>query len=217
MNSISKAKEWIKTNFPMLSSLYENKYVGMLYDRFISLPSEQQRRVIIGGIGSVIVLVFSIVLSTYIGYSSSIGKADKSQNMINMLLQYQKTRRSQDQQIMVLDRNRSLTNPGALKNAIVEEAKAANISPRMIKVDQHTEPGKPHDDSKGSDLKVQEATVRIERVNLSQVKGFLQNIEKGTYNLNLTYLKIVNDEQLRGYMNVDANVSAYLFDKAEGQ
>ena len=42
MTSIGKAKEWIDTHFPSLKVIYENKYVGMVYDRFAALPGESQ-------------------------------------------------------------------------------------------------------------------------------------------------------------------------------
>ena len=38
MDSLEKAKEWVRENVPMLSQVWENKYVGMAYDRFASLP-----------------------------------------------------------------------------------------------------------------------------------------------------------------------------------
>jgi hypothetical protein len=216
MDSVTKAKDWIKTHAPFLAVTYENKYVGMLYDRFGSLPPQQQRQVILGVFGALVTFIFAIILSSYLGYAASASKAERAQAMVNMLLQYQKKRRVQDSQIQVLERNKGLAMADALKTALIEEAKAANISPRMVKADEKAESASAEEDTKGSDIKVREATVKLERVNLVQLKAFLQNVEMGTYNLSVSYLKITNDDQLRGYMNAEVGVVAYLFESEAG-
>ncbi len=210
MNKWNQLKDWIKQNAPMLAVLYENKYIGMLYDRFGSLPPKQQRQVIIGsGIG-LMAFVGLLVLTTYLSYWTSAAKAEKAGAMVNMLLQYQTTRRGQEAQIQNLERNNQLAAPDALKNLIVEEAKGANISPRMVKAEEKSEASE--EESKGGqEVKLKQATVKLERVNLTQLHSFLQNIEFGPYNLSISSLKISNDDQLRGYMNVEMGVVAYLF------
>ena len=211
MEKWNQIKDWIKQNAPMLAVVYENKYVGMIYDRFGSLPPSQQRQVIIGSAAGVVFFVFLVVMTTYFSYWSSASSAAKAETMVNMLLQYQTNRRSQEAQIQNLARNNQLAPPEALKNAIIDQAKAANISPRMIKAEERPESGGGEEDAKGGgDVKLKQATVKLERVNLTQLRSFLQNIEFGAYNLSVSSLKISNDDQLRGYMNVELGVVAYL-------
>ena len=61
----------------------------MLYDRFASLPSTQQKQVLIGGVAGVFLLIFGVVFSTYMTLWTFSGKSKTSQSMIAMLLQYQ--------------------------------------------------------------------------------------------------------------------------------
>jgi hypothetical protein len=211
MDKITQLKDWIKTHAPMLAVVYENKYVGMLYDRFGSLPQKQQRQVILGVFGGLVAIVFSIILTSYLGYWSSASKAEKAQSMVNMLLQYQKRRRTQEAQIKQLERNNQLASPEALKQLLLDEAKNANISPRMIKAEEKAGAGGPEDAKAPPEVKLKEATVKLERVNLSQLNSFLQNVELGQFNLSVSFLKISNDDQLRGYMNVEMGIVAYLF------
>ena len=60
-------------------------------------------------------------------------------------------------------------------------------------------------------LKAKEAKVTLQKINLNQLRNFLENIEFGTYNLSVSSINIKNDDQLRGYMNVELGVVAYLF------
>lgn len=215
MDKITQLKDWIKTHAPMLAVVYENKYVGMLYDRFGSLPQKQQRQVILGVFGGLIAVIFSIILSSYLGYWGSASKADRAQAMVNMLLQYQKRRRAQDFQIKQLEKNNQLGSPEALKQVLLNEAKNANISPRMIKAEEKAASEGPEDSKMPQEIKIKEATVKLERVNLAQLNNFLQNVELGQFNLSVSFLKISNDDQLRGYMNVELGVVAYLFQSEE--
>lgn len=210
MDNITKAKDWIKKNAPMLAVLYENKYVGMLYDRFASLPPQRQRHVILGAFGAVGLLVFSVLLSLYLSVWSEISKADKAQAMMDMLLKFQKTRRAQEADLAQLERNRGLSGQDGLRQYLIEQGKLANISPRMMKAEEKPEAGS--DASKGtSDVSLKQATVRLEKINLMQLKDFLRNVEFGNYSLIVSSVSISNDDKMRGYMNVEVGVVAYLF------
>lgn len=44
MEDSSKIKTWISEKAPSLAILYKNKYVGMVYDRFASLPQKNKNR-----------------------------------------------------------------------------------------------------------------------------------------------------------------------------
>jgi type II secretory pathway pseudopilin PulG len=215
MDNITKIKGWIEQNVPMLKVVYENKYVGMGYDRFASLPSQQQRNVLLGTFSGLIAIIFLFLLSFYLGYWRSASKAEKAQAMTNLLLQYQKSRRNQDAQIQLLERNNLLNAPDALKNYLLEQGKISNISPRMIKAEEKSEPTG-SDEGKGQqDAKAKHATVKLEKINLNQLKAFLQSIENGSYNLIISSLKISNDDKIRGYMNVELGIVAYLFGTEE--
>jgi len=216
MSSIAKAKEWIKLNAPMLAVVYENKYVGMLYDRFGSLPPKQQKQVLLGSAAGVLFFIVLVLFSFYMTFWTYSSKASKAQEMVGMLLQYQTNRRAQEAQVQVLERNNQLATPDALKQLLLNEGRNANISPRLIKAEERNEAGAGDEDSKGGpDIKVKQATVKLERVNLSQLRGFLQNVEMGPYNLSISSLKITNDDKIRGYMNVELGVVAYLFQSLE--
>src|SRR5437899_1786864 len=77
MDSFSKFKEWVNEHVPMLAVVYENKYVGMAYDRFASLPPKQQRQVMIGvGLG-IVAIITGFILSSYLSLWTYSGRADK--------------------------------------------------------------------------------------------------------------------------------------------
>jgi hypothetical protein len=218
MASFSKFKEWVNEHIPMLAVVYENKYVGMAYDRFASLPPKQQRQVMLGVVLGFVAIVTGFILSSYWSLWSYSSRVDKSGEMINMLQQYQKQRRAKSGQIQNLGRNSELAPPGAFKQILVGQAKAASISPRMIQVEEHDDSGGGEDDPKaGHDVKLKQATVKLQRVNLNQLQIFLQSVEFGGYNLSISSLKITNDDKIRGYMNVDMGVVAYLFQTEEGE
>jgi len=215
MDKINKTKEWIKQNAPMLAVFYENKYVGMAYDRFASLPTIRQRQVILGVFGGVGFIVFGVLLSLYVSVWGEMAKADKAQSMMDMLLKFQKSRRSQEAELQQLEKNRGLGIQDGLRLYLIEQGKLANISPRMIKAEERPEAGP--DASKGtSDISIKQASIRLEKINLTQLKDFLRNVEFGSYSLIVSSIQISNDDKVRGYMNVELGVVAYLF-KAEDE
>jgi hypothetical protein len=218
MDSISKFKEWVNEHVPFLAVVYENKYVGMAYDRFASLPPKQQRQVMLGVSLGIVAIIVGFILSSYLSLWSYSGRSDKSYQMITMLQQYQKQRRSKSAQISNLGRNSQLATPGAFKQLLIDQAKSASISPRMIQVEEREDTGDREDDPKnGHDVKLKQASVKIQRINLEQLKNFMQAVEFGGYNLSVSSLKITNDDKIRGYMNVDLALVAYLFQTEEGE
>ena len=210
MASIEKAKEWIKENVPMVAVVYENKYVGMAYDRFASLPAHQQKQTILGSIGLAIGIVMLILLTSYISLWSTSSKSRQSYEMVNLLQDFQRHRRDQSEQITQLERNNALGAQGEFKRHLLEQGRGAAISPRMMEIEE-----KPDGEGGSADVKLKQASVSLKKVNLNQLKSFLNNVEFGTYNLSISSLKISNDDKIRGYMNVDLGVVAYLF-QAEG-
>ncbi len=212
MIGIEKIKDWIRENIPMLTVLFENKYLGMLYDRFASLPGGKQKRVILGSLGAFLGLIMLHLLSSYIGLWSTHSQTNQSQEMVGVLRQYSKQQREQSGEIRMLEHNAALAAAGSFKSHLASVAKGAGISPRMLQAeeaaDAESEEG---DERKDSDLKMKRATVKLQRVNLSQLKSFLQGVEFGTYSLSVSSIKIKNDEKIRGYMDVELGVVAYLF------
>lgn len=209
MASVEKAKEWIKENVPMLAVLYENKYVGMAYDRFASLNPKQQTQVILGTFGGTLAIILLFLLGSYISLWSASGQAERSYEMVNLLNEYQKHRRDQGEQIANLERNNVLSASGEFKRHLMEQGRSAAISPRMMEIEEKPE-GTEDSGEKGasSDVKLKQASVTLKKVNLNQLKAFLNNVEFGQYNLSISSIKITNDDKIRGYMNVDMGVVA---------
>lgn len=216
MESITKAKDWIRENVPMVSQIYENKYVGMAYDRFASLPPKQQKQILGGTVFGTIGIVGLYLLFSYIDLWSASGKAQKSYTMINMLLQYQKQQRDKSGQIQQLERNSQLAQPGAFKQHLLDQARNAGISARMVQAEEKPDGTGSGDEKGSSDVKIRQASVTLQRVNLSQLKSFMTSVEFGQHNLSVSSIKITNDDKIRGYMNVELGVVAYIFQSSGG-
>ncbi len=202
MINIEKSKDWVRENAPMLSVIYENKYIGMLYDRFASLSPAKQKQVVVGGASGVICLVILHLLISYLGLWGVHRKIDESYEMIALLSQYQKQQKDQSADLRLIERNSALSAPGSLKAQLISTAKGAGISPRMVQVEESSE---------GSDIQMKRATAKLQKVNLAQLKSFLQGVEFGSYSLDVSSIKINNDEKVRGYMDVELGIVAYLF------
>jgi len=215
MDKWTKAKEWINENAPMFAVVYQNKYVGMAYDHFASLPPKQQKQVILGSVGGFFALVFGYLLWSYLSLWSYSSQAKESYTMANLLQQYQKNRRDKSALLQHLDRSAQLAGPGQFKTHLLNQAKSAAISQRMMQVEEK-EGGEPDTSKSGQDVKIRQATVVMEKINLSQLKSFLNNIEYGPYHLGISSIRISNDDKIRGYMKVELGVVAYLFQTEEG-
>lgn len=213
MTSLTKMKLWIEENAPMLAKLYQNKYVSMAYDRFASYPVRQQKRILQGlamGMGGFVLL---LLLSAYITLWTFQSKTRDFQNMVSNLVDYQQNLRDKSSQLQNLERNSQLNQSGAFKQYLQDQGRNASISPRMIQVEEKQEYS-PVEDKKTEKTKAskKEATVKLQKINLEQLRNFLQNIEYGNYKLEVASFKISNDDKIRGYMNVDMTVVAQLFD-----
>ncbi len=140
--------------------------------------------------------------------------------MINLLLDYQKHRRDQSDQISNLDRNNQLNAPGEFKKFLQEQARLANVSPRMIEIQEKADTTENEADAKGggagSEVKVKQASISLKKVNLTQLKAFLNQIEFAQFNLSVASIKVTNDDKIRGYMNVEIGVVGYLFQADSG-
>lgn len=216
MEGINKIKTWIAENAPMLQGLYQNKYVGMLYDRFASLPARKQKQALLtvlgGGIGAIVLFIGIAYLSLW----SLSGKSKDYYSMVSLLLQYQKETRDKAPQLEALEQNNRLGAPGAFKQALADVARSAGISPKMAVIDEKGGSSPESEDQKGThEVQMREASVSLQRVNLAQLKSFLQGVEFGSYNLIVSSLKTTNDEKIRGYMKADISIVAYLFQSDE--
>lgn len=212
MDTTSKIKAWIKEQAPMLTVLFENKYVGMAYDRFGSLPPQQQRRLIFTFVG---IVSGMITLYLFINYYSlwSISSRSKDAVAMGALLQnYQKVQRDKSQEIQGFERNAALANPGQLKQRLLDIGRMTGVSPKMMDATERDEASARTEESKPStELKIKQATVSIQKINLTQLVSYLKNVESGDFNLNISKLRVKMDTQMRGYMNVDLEVIATIF------
>ncbi len=211
MINIDKGKDWIRENVPMLTILFENKYIGMLYDRFASLPAGKQKQVMLGTAGGLMGIVVLHLLFSYFSLWSINSQTSQSVAMVSLLKQYQKQQREQSGELRLVERNSALAPGGSFKAHLVTLAKGAGISPRMIQAEESNDPGAPNEEGKGSDIQMKRATVKLQRVNLNQLRQFLQGVEFGSYSLDVSSIKIHNDEKVRGYMDVEMGIVAYLF------
>lgn len=218
MDQVSKLKQWVNENAPMLANLYENKYVGMVYDRFASLPPRQQKQLLVGVFSSAVFIVFLYLMFAYLSLWSYSSKTKEASAMTNFLLQYQKSRRDKSQQIKFLARNAQLSPAGQLKQHLLDMGRTASISPRMMKIEEKGEVGTSEEDSKAphSEVKIKRATVTLEKVTLTQLTAFLKTVEFGQFNLQVSSIQISNDSKIRGYMTVELGIVAHLFETEEG-
>ncbi len=214
---LEKLREWLKENMPVFSQASENKYVGMVYDRFASLPPGQQKQVILGFVGFLVLMVFGYLFLSYIALWTSSGKSDRNREMSNMLIQYQRQLKEKSGQLQQLEKNDQLAGNGALKQYLADQARNAGISPKAAEAEEKPEAAGGEEGGKAGDLKVKEASITLSRVNLNQLKQFMQSVEFGNYNLSVTSLKITNDDKIRGYMKAEVGVVAYVFQAAAGE
>lgn len=219
MMNVERAKDWIRENVPMLMIFVENKYIGMLYDRFASLPGAKQKQVILGTVGGVMALIMIHLLYSYLSLWSMQRQISQSHAMVSMLNAYQREQREQSGDIRLIERNAALAGSGSLKNYLIKQGRAATISARLIQADETDEGGGAGEEGEApkSDIQMKRATVKLQRVNLTQLKNFLQSVEFGNYSLDVSSIKIQNDAKLRGYMDVELGIVAYLFGGSGGE
>ena len=88
---LEKIKDWVQTNVPMLTKIYDNKYVSMLVDRFQSLPNTTQKNFFTGGILILGVVVFGYLGSLFISLWQEYDELASLKNRIQSCLHFQKT------------------------------------------------------------------------------------------------------------------------------
>jgi hypothetical protein len=203
MMNIDKGKDWIRENIPMLTVVFENKYLGMLYDRFASLPGAKQKQVIIGSALAVVGVVLIHLSYSYFSLWSNHHKIGQTGQMVGQLKAFQKQEQEQSGEIRLLERNAALAGEGNLKSHLISLSRNAGISPRMIQADESNDGG--------TDLQMKRANLKLQRINLTQLKTLLQGVEFGSYSLEVSSIKTKNDDKIRGYMDVELGVVAYLF------
>ncbi|MCB0405711.1 MAG: hypothetical protein KDD51_13090 [Bdellovibrionales bacterium] len=214
MSVSSKIKDWLRENAPMLTKIYDNKYVEMLYDRYASLPANQQKQVTMAGLGGAILIIVGYLVSSYLSLWSYSREIRNAQEMISLLQEYQRESSNRGGQMELLERSSRLSQQGAFKQHLLTQGRLAKISPRMLQVEETEEA---QSDGKGKqEIRIKQAKVTIQRANLHQLKSFLENVEFDRYNTSISSLTIKNDQQIRGYMNVEIGIVAYLFQPGEG-
>lgn len=211
INFITKIKSWVSENLPVLSIVYQNKYVAMIYDRFASLDPKKQKRILLTIFIGVLVLVIGYLISSYIALWHIKSQISKNEEIMHMLVKYQKSQRDQGTEIAGLDKNYELNQPDALKRYILQCTQNAKISQRMIQIEEKPTIQPQVDEVKMADIQAKQAMIKLEKITLSQLRSFLSAVEFGYYDLIISSIKVVNDEKIRGYMSVELNIVAYLF------
>lgn len=212
MNKIAKIKTWINEHAPTLAVLYENKYIGMAYDRFASLPPSQQRQSLVGIAGLFVFFIFTFLGVSYYRLWSYSSGGSNAEQMAAQLAQYQKHLQSMAGEIQLLERNNRLAAPGAFKQHLISLVRLSNISPRMATIEEMEGPSADTESKESGAIRSKQASIKLQKLNLAQLTDFIQKIEGGSHSLSISQLKIQNDENLRGYMNVEMGVVTYLFD-----
>ncbi len=228
--NIAQIKEWIQSNIPMLAKLYDNKYASMLLDRFQSLPANVQRNAYLGGIGFFGLLILGYLGTLLFSLWQMSSELGSLKNKIQLCLRYQKTYESKAANLAAVSPNAYLDSFNAVKDALLMESRVAGISPRMIQVtpvdrtpalpfsqgpsEPPSEAARAHGKATQGEpasgpsipkksIAPSQVLVKLERVNLNQFKGFLQNVEFGKYRFTISSLHIANDDRIRGYMGAD--------------
>lgn len=216
MQSGTGIKNWIEAKAPSLAVLYQNKYVGMFYDRFASLPAKKQKQWVLTIFGITAGSILFYLVWSYWSLWSLTSSTHDIYAMNNMLLQHQKHQRDRGEDLQLLTRNSQLAAPGQLKQYLLQMTATSGISPRLVQVEERAEAAVGGAEPNKKDVKMKESSVSMQRVTLSQVINYLKSIEFGIYSLMISSIKMTNDDKLRGYLNVDLTVIAYLFDGENG-
>jgi hypothetical protein len=216
MDKFEKFKDWVRENAPTFIILFENKYIDMTYDKFGSLPPKTQKQIILGAFSGFAFLITVYILSSYLTLWSFSRETNNAYEMISLIKQYQRFRNEKREDIQRIELNSNLAAPGLFKEHLIEKGKMASISPKLMEVQEKTDGSSPDGNQKEDDgFKLKVASVKLQKVNLIQLKNFLSGIEFGDHNLKISSLKILNDDKLRGYMNVEMEILAYLLQMGE--
>lgn len=217
METTNKNRSLIEEKAPWLAVVFQNKYAEMIYDRFASFPPKKQKQIVLWTLAVTGFVVLVYLVSSYWALWSTSSSTQELYSMNNLILQFQKSRRDRSEELQLLNRNASLAAPGQLKQFLLQTSAGAGISPRMIQVEERAEAGVGGNaDTKKKEVRIKESTVSLQRINLTQLITYLKSIEYGNFNLSVSSIKISNDDKLRGYLNADLSILAYLFDGDEG-
>ncbi len=214
MDFTSKIKAWINENAPMLSVVYQNKYVGMAYDRFASFNPREQKTIILGSVGGIFLIIFSYLFFSYLSLWGGSEKSERAYQMINEVQNFQRQMREKNAQIQSIQSKSAVGAAGQLKQQLLDNAKSAGISPRFAEIEE--KPDAAPGDEKSADIRMRQATVILNRINLNQLKAFLASVELGQGSLSVSSIKITNDDKLRGYMKAELGVVAYVISSSDG-
>ena len=67
-----------------------------------------------------------------------------------------------------------------------------------------------------ADVRMRQATVVLNRINLTQLKSFLTAVELGSSTVSVASVKITNDDKMRGYMKAELGIVAYILSSGDG-
>jgi hypothetical protein len=198
----------------MLTLLFENKYVGMAQDRFASLPPLTQKRILMGLVLSVFSAVGVYLTINYIELWQLNTRAKEASALSTVLIRYQKTLQDKASELREVEGGSNLNNPGMLKQRLLDLGRFAGIAPKLIQTDEQGVLTVPTTGEKtGSERKFQKATVTLEKVTLPQIIKYINSVESSRDALSISGLRIYSDEKLRGYMGLNLEIHAQIFNR----
>src|SRR5690606_2260953 len=109
------------------------------------------------------------LLYSYLSLWSVQRQIAQSHAMVTTLSQYQRNQREQSGELRMIERNSALADSGKLKSYLISQGRMATISPRLITAEESGEGEE--GDAAQSDIRMKRATVKIQRVNLNQLKN----------------------------------------------
>lgn len=214
MGTKDKIKVWIREQVPMLTLIFENKYVGMAQDRFASLPPLLQKRILIGLILSSFGFAGIYLTVSYIQLWQLSSRAQEASALSTVLIRYQKTLQDKASELREIEGGDNLSAPGKLKQKLLDLGRFAGISPKLIQTAEEGVQTVPATAGKtGGERKYKKATVTLEKVTLPQIIKYINSVESSPDTLSIASLRLSSDEKLRGYMGVNLEVHAQIFNQ----
>lgn len=213
MSTKDKIKIWIREQVPMLTLVYENKYVAMASDRFASLPQKTQKHILMGIVLGSFGFVSIFLLVNYIQLYKMNSRAKEASALSTVLVRYQKTLQDKAADLRDIESGGNLNEPGKLKQKLSDLGRFSGISAKLIQADEQGIQTSPPLGKTGSERRFKKAQVTLEKVTLPQIIKYINSVESSRDALSIASLKINSDEKLRGYMGVVLEVHAQVFNR----
>lgn len=213
MSTKDKIKLWIREQVPMLTLVYENKYIAMASDRFASLPPKTQKHILMGMVVGCFGFAVIFLIANYIQLFRINSRAKEASALSTVLIRYQKTLQDKAADLRDIESGSNLNEPGKLKQKLSDLGRFSGISAKLIQANEQGVQTSPSSGKAGSERRFKKAQITLEKVTLPQIIKYINNVESSRDALSIASLKINSDEKLRGYMGVVLEVHAQLFNR----